>query len=165
MSRNMPMRTVVVDLGCMAISAAADEILVAHSLGSCLGVTFYDPILRIGGMAHCVLPLSQINCDKAHGKPGLFVDVGIPLLLDEMFKRGCHKKDLVTHAAGAARVMDSANLFRIGERNHAVFRKIMWKNGMFIRSEEVGGEQTRTLRLEIATGRVIVQSQGRDREL
>jgi len=149
----------------MAISESADEMLVAHSLGSCLGVAFYDPVLRIGGMAHCMLPLSQIDSDKARYKPALFVDIGIPMLLDEMFRRGCRKKDLIAHAAGAARVMDGANVFRIGERNHAVFRKIMWKNGMFIRAEEIGGDQTRTLRLEIATGRVIVQSHGRDREL
>jgi chemotaxis protein CheD len=149
----------------MAVAGAADEVLVTHSLGSCLGVAFYDPVLRIGGMAHCMLPLSQINCEKARGRPALFVDVGIPTLLDEMFGRGCRKKDLMVYAAGAARVLDSANWFRIGERNHAVFRKIMWKNGMFIRAQEIGGDQTRTLRLEIATGRVIVQSQGRDRQL
>ncbi|MFA6561937.1 MAG: chemotaxis protein CheD [Verrucomicrobiia bacterium] len=159
------LKTVVVGLGGMAISDSPDEVLIAHSLGSCLGVTFYDPVLRAGGMAHCMLPLSQIDKDKAQETPCMFVDIGVPKLIEAMFKRGCRKKDLIVRVAGAARVMDSANLFRIGERNHAVFRKIMWKNGMFIRAEDIGGDRARTLRMEIATGRVVVQSQGQEREL
>jgi chemotaxis protein CheD len=149
----------------MAVSDAPDEVLVAPSLGSCLGVAFYDPVLRVGGMAHCMLPLSQIGNGQAQEKPCMFVDVGVPKLIEEMFQRGCRKQDLITRAAGAARVLDRANFFRIGERNHAVFRKIMWKNGLFIRAEDVGGELARTLRLEIATGRVVVQSQGQEHEL
>lgn len=157
--------TVVVKLGSMAVSGSPDDVLVAHSLGSCLGVTFYDPALRMGGMAHCMLPLSQIDEEKARQTPGLFVDLGVPALLGEMLRRGCRKQDLIARVAGAAQMMDRANFFRIGERNHAVFRKIMWKNGMFIRAEDVGGTQARTLRLEVATGRVVVQSPGREREL
>ena len=149
----------------MAVSDCPGEMLVTYSLGSCLGVTFYDPVLRVGGMVHCMLPLSQIDGDKAREKPCMFVDIGVPRLIEEMFKRGCRKKDLVTRAVGAARMMDSANFFRIGERNHAVFRKIMWKNGMFIHAEDTGGEQARTLLLEIATGRVLVRSLGQEREL
>lgn len=159
------LKTIVVGLGSMAISDSADEMLITYSLGSCLGVAFYDPVLRVGGMVHCMLPLSQIDNDKAREKPAMFVDVGVPKLMDEMLKRGCRKKDLITRVAGAARVMDNTNLFRIGERNHAVFRKIMWKNGMFIQAEDIGGDQARTLQLEIATGRVVVWSQGREREL
>ena len=66
---------------------------------------------------------------------------------------------------GGASAISNANLFRIGERNFAVFRKIMWKNGMLIQREDVGGEITRTLRLEIATGRLTVRSNGVEREL
>lgn len=149
----------------MAVSDCPGEMLVTYSLGSCLGVTFYDPVLRVGGMVHCMMPLSQIDGDKAREKPCTFVDIGVPRLIEEMFKRGCRKKDLVTRVAGAARMMDSANFFRIGERNHAVFRKIMWKNGMFIHAEDTGGEQARTLLLEIATGRALVRSSGQEREL
>ncbi len=165
MASRRRLKTVVVGLGDMAISDSPDEVLIAHSLGSCLGVTFYDPVLRVGGMAHCMLPLSRIDKDKVQEKSCMFVDIGVLKLIEEMFGRGCCKNDLTVRVAGAARVMDSANFFRIGERNHAVFRKIMWKNGMFIRAEDIGGDRARTLRLEIATGRVVVQSQGREREL
>lgn len=159
------LKTVVVGLGEMEISDAPDELLVAYSLGSCLGVTFYDPVLRVGGMAHCMLPLSEIDPEKAQANPGLFVDIGVPKLMEEMLQHGCRKKDLVARVAGASRMLDHGNFFRIGERNHTVFRKIMWKNRIFIRGEDIGGDQARTLRLEIATGRVVVQSQGVEREL
>ena len=158
-------RNVIVDIAGAAISDAPDEVLVTYSLGSCLGVVFYDTVLHIGGMAHCMLPLSQLDTHKAEERPFMFVDVGVPRLLEELFKRGCRKKDLITRVAGVSRVMDNNNLFRIGERNYAVFRKIMWKNGMLIQREAIGGEASRTLRLEIATGRLVVRSGGVETEL
>jgi chemotaxis protein CheD len=158
-------KMIVVGLGEMAVSDHPNETLIAHALGSCLGVTLFDPVMKIGGMIHCMLPLSQIDGEKARAKPCAFVDTGLPRLIEEMFRRGCRKKDLIARAAGAGRSADQANHFRIGERNHAVFRKIMWKNGMFIHAEDIGGDQPRTLRLEIATGRVLVQSPGQEREL
>lgn len=149
----------------MAVSASPEDVLTTYALGSCLAVTFYDPVLRIGGMAHCMLPLSRVDADKVREKPFLFVDVGIPALLTSMFNHGCRKKDLITRVAGAAHTMDAAKLFRIGERNYAVFRKIMWKNGMLICAEDIGGDRARTLSLAIATGRLIVRSEGTEREL
>jgi len=151
---------VIVDIAGAAVADAPEEVLVTYSLGSCLGVALYDPVLRIGGMAHCMLPLSQIDTHKAQEKPFMFVDTGVMLLLDMMFKRGCRKKDLIVRVAGAARVMDNSNLFRIGERNYAVFRKILWKNGLLIKREDIGGENSRTLRLYIATGQLTVRSGG-----
>ncbi len=56
-------------------------------------------------------------------------------------------------------------LFRIGERNYTVFRKILWKNGMMIKSEEVGGSVSRTMKLDIATGNVFLRSEGREWQL
>jgi chemotaxis protein CheD len=165
MAFKLPNRTVTVGIGEMAVSASPDEVLVTYALGSCLAVTFYDPVLRIGGMGHCMLPLSRIDPGKAREKPCMFVDAGVPVLITEMFNRGCRKKDLIARVAGAARTLDSANLFRIGERNCAVFRKIMWKNGMLIRAEDIGGDRARTLSLVIATGQMIVRSGGMERDL
>jgi chemotaxis protein CheD len=158
-------KTVTVGIGGMAVSASPEEVLVTYALGSCLAVTFYDPVRRIGGMAHCMLPVSRVDADKARETPFMFVDAGVPALITEMFNRGCRKKDLITRVAGAGRAMDAANLFRIGERNYAVFRKIMWKNGMLIHSEDIGGDRARTLSLAVATGQMIVRSAGMEREL
>ncbi len=159
------MKSVIVDIAGAAVSSQPDEALVTYALGSCIGVTFYDPVLHIGAMGHFMLPLSSIDTHKAAEKPFMFVDVGVPKLLEEVFRHGCRKHDLITRVAGCAAALDNANLFRIGERNHAVFRKIMWKNGLLIKGEDIGSNITRTLRMEIATGRLTVRSGGVEREL
>ena len=157
------MANIVVGIADMAISNSVDDIIVTHSLGSCLGATFYDPDQKVGGMIHCMLPLSKTDPKKAQDSPYMFVDTGISLLLEELFnKYGCRKKRLVTKIAGAAKVLDGKDLFRIGERNHTIFRKLMWKNSMLINAEDVGGTITRTIRLEIATGNLIIRTGGKE---
>ncbi|MEI8242058.1 MAG: chemotaxis protein CheD [bacterium] len=161
----MMYKSVIVDIGSMAVSASPEEMLVTYALGSCIGVTFYDTVLRIGGMAHLMLPLSPVDPQRAEERPFMFVDIGVPRLLEDLFARGCRKRDLLVRMAGGAQVMSDNNLFRIGERNVAVFRKIMWKNGLLIQGQETGGSVSRTLRLEIATGRLTIRSQGVETEL
>ena len=160
-----PNTTVNVGIGEMAVSVSHEDVLTTHALGSCLAVVMYDPVRRVGGLVHSMLPVSRVDADKAREKPFMFVDLGVTGLLTAMFNRGCRKKDLITRAAGAAHTMDTRNLFRIGERNYAVFRKIMWKNGLLIRAEDVGGERARSLSLMIATGQLMVRSEGEEREL
>lgn len=159
------MNNVIVGISEMAISSHKDDLIVTYSLGSCLGVTFYDSVLKIGGMIHCMLPLSSIDAEKARQSPCMFVDTGVPKLLAEMFQRGCQKRNIITRLAGAANVLDSKQLFRIGERNYALCRKILWKNSMLISSEDVGGQISRTIRLEIGAGRLTVKSGDRELEL
>ena len=159
------MANIIVDISAMCISDNPSETLTTYSLGSCLGATFYDPVLRIGAMIHCMLPLSKIDKTKAAQKPAMFVDTGVPKLLQAMFELGCKKKDIIVRVAGTARVLDHKGLFKIGERNYTVFRRILWKNGMMITAEDVGGNVSRTIRLDIASGQLIVKSCGEEREL
>ena len=159
------MAQITVGISEMAVSGSPDDLIVTYSLGSCLGVTFFDPVARIGGMIHCMLPLSSVDAQKAASSPCMFIDTGVPKLLNTMFEKGCRKNNIVTKIAGASSVLDNKGLFRIGERNYAVFRKILWKNGMLIASEDIGGQISRTLRLEIGTGRVTVKSSGQEVEL
>ncbi|HBA84078.1 MAG TPA: chemotaxis protein CheD [Verrucomicrobia bacterium] len=159
------MNNVIVGISEMAVSNTADDVLTTYSLGSCLGITFYDTSLHVGGMIHCMLPLSQIDAQKALENPCMFVDTGTTKLLKEMFALGCRKSSLVVKIAGASAVLDSKGLFKIGERNYTIFRKILWKNSMLIHAEDVGGNISRTVRLEIATGRVTIKSGGVEKEL
>ncbi len=155
------MSAIVVDIADMAISDNPEDELVTYSLGSCLGITVYDPELRIGGMMHCMLPLSKVDPEKAALKPWMFVDTGLVLLLRQLFGMGVKKSRAIVKVAGGASVLDNQGLFRIGERNYTVFRKILWKNGLMIAGEDVGGEITRTVRLRIDTGEFSIKSSGR----
>ncbi len=149
----------------MAISDKAEDVLITHSLGSCLGVCFYDTALKIGGMIHIMLPLSSTDPRKAQSNPCMFVDTGVGHLLQAMFNRGCTKQNLLTKVAGGARVMSQSDIFRIGERNYTVLRKILWKNSMLIHGEDVGGNCSRTIQLPIATGLLQIRSHDEVKEL
>ncbi len=155
----------IVGISEMIVSRDPKDILITYSLGSCIGVTVYDPESMVGGLIHCMLPLSKLDPEKARRIPCMFVDTGIPALLDRMFKEGAERSRLITKVAGSSELMDEKKVFKIGERNYAVLRKLLWKNSILIDAEHVGGQISRTLSLELATGRTTIKSKGKEWEL
>ena len=149
----------------MAISDQPGDVLVTYSLGSCIGLSLYDPVARIGGLIHCMLPLSKIDPFKAQANPQMFTDTGVPSLIQGMLEMGASKRRLLAKLAGAANLLDDKRTFRIGERNYIVMRKILWKNSILIAAEDTGGTMARTMYLYMATGRTTVKSHGQEREL
>ena len=154
-----------VDISDMKVTNQPTDVLVTYSLGSCVGVSLYDPVRCIGGMIHCMLPLSKVDPAKAATRPFMFVDTGVPLLLQSIFDLGAHRKQLICKVAGAASLLDQKKLFRIGERNYTVLRKILWKNNILIDAEAIGGQIARTLYLYMDTGRTTIKSKGKETEL
>lgn len=147
------------------VSKMPGDVLITYSLGSCIGLTVYDPVAKIGGMIHYMLPLSKIAPDKAKAKPGMFADTGIPLLLKKVLEQGGVKDRLIVKAAGGSELMDQNKVFNIGERNYLVLRKLLWKNNILIKAEDVGGNFSRTLRLEIDTGYTSIKTREGENEL
>ena len=70
----------IVGVGDLKISSNINDTIITHALGSCLGITAYDPIYKIGGMVHVMLPLSKADPEKAKAKPAMYVDTGFSLL-------------------------------------------------------------------------------------
>jgi chemotaxis protein CheD len=149
----------------MVVSTKPEDVLVTYSLGSCIGLTLYDPSIPVGGMIHCMLPLSRIDPAKAAQAPGMFIDTGVTRLIQNLLNLGALKKRLLAKVAGAASLLDDNGTFRIGERNYVVLRKILWKNDILISAEETGGTITRTLYFYMDSGRVMIRSQRQEREL
>jgi chemotaxis protein CheD len=142
----------------MAISRNSQDILITYSLGSCLGLTVYDPENKIGGLIHCLLPLAQTDQEKSKKNPMMFVETGVPLLLQKILALGAKKNNLIIKAAGCGKALNSGEQFNIGQRNFTVLRKILWKNNLLIKSKDVGGSKARTMTLEIETGDTIIKS-------
>lgn len=159
------MKLVTVDIADLQVTNDPDSVLVTYALGSCIAVMLYDPTRRVGGMIHYMLPVSATSPQKALERPGMFADSGIPLLFQTMYGLGCQKRDLVVKVAGGSSVLDQNGVFEIGKRNHIVLRKMLWKVGVAITSEDVGGNVSRTARLFVDTGRVTIRSQEAEREL
>lgn len=147
------------------VACGGDEVIVTYSLGSCVGVTVYDPIVKVGGMIHCMLPLSKTDPVKAQSKPAMFIDTGVPLLLQKVYDLGARRDRLVVKVAGGASPLEDITVFQIGQRNYTVFRKLMWKNSILITSEDVGGTISRTMSLHMDSGRTFIRSQGSDKEI
>ena len=152
------MSVVVLGISDLHVSKNPEDILITYSLGSCIGLTVYDPEAKVGGMIHYMLPLSKIAPDKAAAKPAMFADTGVPLLLKKMIQLGGAKNRLVIKVAGGSQLMDQNKVFNIGERNYLVLHKILWKNNILIKSEDIGGNLSRTLRMEINSGLTTVKS-------
>ncbi len=153
---------VVVGISEMAISHDENDILVTYSLGSCVGVALYDPVTHVTGMMHCMLPTVGADAEKAKEKPCMFVDSGMTALLQEMFNRGAEKKNIICKVAGAGHPMDDKNLFRIGERNYAILRKILMKNNMLIKGELIGDKTAKTMFISVANGTTTVKINGQE---
>jgi len=154
------MATIVVDIAGMQITRNPEDILITYSLGSCVGVSIYDPVLRIGGLIHCMLPLSKVDPEKAAQRPYMFVDTGVSMMLNRLYDMGLKKSRAVISVAGGAQVLDDKGVFKIGERNVTVLRKLFWKNSLLMHVQEVGGKTSRTVSLEIGSGRFNIKAAG-----
>ena len=122
----------IVSISEMYISSRSDDILITHSLGSCIGLALYDPESKVGGLLHAMMPLSRMDPERALNHPCVFVDTGVTALLRAVFNRGATRKNLVAKMAGGAVQLGTGADFKIGERNYAVARKVLWKNDILI---------------------------------
>lgn len=155
----------VVGIAEMCVSESAADTLTTYSLGSCIGLSVYDPIAGVGGMVHTMLPLSKMDPAKAVNKPCMYTDTGVAALLTEVLGKGAKKVNLIVKIAGASSMLDDRRFFRIGERNLAVVRKMMWRNGILIGASDVGGSISRTMSLRLDTGITTIKSNGKLHEL
>jgi len=154
----------VVAVGDMKIGRGED-LIVTHALGSCLGLVVYDPVQRVGGLLHAMLPLSKINPAKAEANPYMFVDTGVPALFKALYDIGGQKSRMIIKAAGCGNPLGKNEMFKIGERNHTVLKKLLWKNNILLESEDVGGTASRTVHFEVANGQTVISSNGQKRQL
>ena len=149
----------VINVGDMKVGRDGD-LLVTHALGSCLGLMVFDPALHVGGLLHAMLPLSKINRQKAQVNPFMFVDTGIPSLFKALYELGGQKRRMIVKAAGCGNPLGTNEMFKIGQRNYTVLKKLLWKNNVLLESEDVGGNGSRTVHFDLSTGQIIISRKG-----
>lgn len=133
--------------------------LISYALGSCLGLAIYDPVVRIGGLIHCKVPIARQARPEMGGGPAMCADEGTMALLRQILNAGGRKDRLIVTVAGCGNPV-AAITHDIGHRNYTIARKVLWKNGLFVHAEDVGGNKPRTLQLNIRDGEVTVKSHG-----
>ncbi len=157
----------VVGIGQLVISQDPSETIVTYGLGSCLGVTAYDRLARVGGLVHVQLPLTPAQTDEAERWPAKFVESGVALLFREMYAKGARKERVELRVAGGARTTGESvdEVFEIGRRNVVALKKVLWQNGVMIRAHDLAGTTSRTLSIRIEDGMVVLATPGTSRPL
>ena len=107
-----------VDIADMAVTSDPRATLVTHSLGSCIGVTVWDPETRVGGMIHYMLPDSSLSPEKAKANPAMFANTGVPAMFRDAYELGAVKKRMIVKVAGGSQLLDDNGVFNIGKRDY-----------------------------------------------
>lgn len=129
------------------------DTLISYGLGSCIGVSLYDPVRKVGGLLHIMLPDSTQA--RSSDNPAKFADTGIPLMINDVVALGATKARLVAKIAGGAMMFSFSNAsdaMRIGTRNAEVCKQILKRNGIKLIAEDTGGNYGRTVSINLATG-------------
>jgi chemotaxis protein CheD len=152
--------TIKVGLGILVATDERGKGLSALGLGSCIGVAAYDPVAKVAGMVHVMLPDSAVA--SAPGPAGKYADTAIPALLDAMRRFGAEPRRLVVKIAGGAQMFASgAGNLNIGARNAVAVRAALAKVGLKVAAAETGGTFGRTLELWVDDGRTTVRGVGK----
>jgi chemotaxis protein CheD len=152
------MGIVNVGIGEWAVSGDAAETLKTYALGSCVAVLIFDTRLSIAGMIHIALPDSKVDAQRARELPGYFADTGLPVMIEEMKKRGAVRANVWVKLAGGASVMDPNGLFDIGKRNILASKRILWGSSLGPVAEDTGGTISRTVSIAVASGETTISS-------
>ena len=154
-----------------------DYNLVASGIGSCLIITLYDSKLRIGALAHSLLP-SSVRHDIASSAPASsgrqgcmtaertdvkiedtkYIDVAIDKMLKGLETAGAKRADLEAKLIGGANMFSSFNTDDIGGKNFLSAKDKLKREGIIIIGECVGGSQGRSIEFSPATGVVTVKT-------
>lgn len=148
----------VIGIGELAVSQAPSEI-VTHALGSCIAVCLWDSSRKVAGMLHFLLPDSRINATRAQEQPEAFADTGIPLLVKRFAEAGGNPKHAVVKIVGGADI-GAAGTMNIGRRNILAAKTLLWKQGLLLKGDQVGGTVPRTVYLDAGTGQITVTTGG-----
>ncbi len=149
----------------MKISSNPVETLVAFSIGSGIGMTIHDPVGGVGGVLNFILPDST-RANGTHPAKALFMfaDTGITAFLKALFEQGAKAENLKVVIAGGAHIMDQTGVFNIGQKNLEALKASLGDFDVKIHHEAIGGTKSRTISLEIGSGRSIIKTYGEAEE-
>lgn len=137
----------------------APDTIISYGLGSCIGVSLYDPQTKVGGLLHIMLPESTQA--RSSDNPAKFADTGMPLLLKDVLALGASKPRLVAKMAGGAQMFAFAkatDIMRVGSRNADAIKQILRQMNIRLVAEDTGGNYGRTVSINLENGVYIVKT-------
>lgn len=142
--------------------ATYPDTLITIALGSCVGIAIYDPITKIGGLSHVMLPDSSMF--KQPYKVEKFADLALPEMVAEIRKQ-TKNNPLVAKIAGGANMFQFASQGEgesIGERNIKAVTQSLNELGIPLLGQNTGGNIGRTMIVDLDEFQVKVRNANRD---
>lgn len=142
----------------------APHALTTLGLGSCVGVCLYDPVTKVSGMAHVMLPDSK-QITRENSNPMKFADTGIDMLIKQMISLGADKKRLKAKIAGGAQMFAfngaSSSIGRVGDRNVEAVKVKLKELGIPILAEDTGANYGRTIEFYSEDAKLRIRAVGK----
>lgn len=154
--------SIKVGMADLKVGSKPDDILITLGLGSCIGIALYDPAIKLGGLAHIMLPDSTRI--KNNSNIAKFADTGIEELYRLMIKGGASKLRMVAKIAGGARMFEMSGnnaMGAVGDNNAAASKAALKKLGIRLVAEDTGLNYGRTVELHCDTGDYWIRSVGK----
>lgn len=148
---------IIAGVGEGRIAQSPAAALATYALGSCIAVVAYDWKLKLGGIAHVMLPDSAIDPGRAAMNPWAYADTSIPTLVRELTAYGSSRTMLRWHLAGGAEMMADSAHFATGKKNLMALRRVFRTLNLSIEQEDTGGSESRSVRLDLETGRIDIR--------
>ncbi|MFC0214361.1 chemotaxis protein CheD [Paenibacillus chartarius] len=155
------MQDSIIKVGMADLNVAQSAgVLKTTGLGSCVGLTLYDARTKVAGMAHVMLPTSDI-AKEGSLNIAKYADTAIPELVAQMQKLGAVVARMEAKMAGGAQMFAFAanhDTMRIGPRNVESCKEQIKKFGIPLIAEDTGGNYGRTIEFDCVTGILLIRS-------
>ena len=150
--------TVVVKVADLQVVAGEGE-LVTLGLGSCVAICLHDPVARVAGMAHVLLPNQHLS--RTTDNPAKFPQSAIPLMVERMRALGADPARMTARLVGGASMFGNltpSGAVQMGERNVVASRQVVEDLRIPIVAEATGGTIGRSVRLQAADGGLFIRT-------
>lgn len=148
-------KKIIIGIGEAAIEKNP-AVIVTLGLGSCVGVCMRDPVTRVGGMAHVMLPESS---DRNVKNPGKYADTAVKHLIEKLVEMGASQSRIEAKIAGGAAMFDSGTM-NIGKKNVDAVKYWLKYYNIALKAEDTGGNRARSIEYNIESGKLLVRKVG-----
>jgi len=151
----------LINVGIADFQLASGNEVLRTILGSCVGICLYDPVKRIGGLSHIMLPVKK----SEKTSPKKYADTAIAMMLEDLKKKGAKKDNLIAKIIGGAtmfNISENSMMGEIGKNNIVKVREILKAEGIDLVAEDVGGDYGRTIDFFVENGEIKIKSLGKD---
>lgn len=157
----------IINVGIADIKVGKSPEILRTTLGSCIGIVFYNPDKKIGAISHIMLAKDPTGRDLDKN-PMKYGETALPMLVKKMEENDSPMGSFSARIFGGASMFKGINsnfLQNIGEQNIQIVREFLKEKNIPILVEDVAGHDGRTISLYLDDGRVLLKKSGSEKYL